>query len=806
MQQSNPSPRAAWPRTAATALVLALSLGLAACSSPEEKVASFAKKGQSYLEQSDLVKARLEFQNALQIAPNDVPSLYGMALIAERNSDWNRAYGLLSKVVELDPANLQAQLKLGKLLLAAGQMDKALKVSEEADKIKPGDADVLALRAAVMFKLGDHAKGVDLAQQALKGNPRQVDALVVLATARLLERDGDGAIKYLDQALAGNDRDVALQLIKVQALEKMKRLDEAEAIFRKLIGYFPENKVLRHMLAQFFMSHGKPQQAEAVYRETVKDLPKDMEAKLELVRFIGQVKGQDAAASELQGFIQQEPKAYDLKLMLANLRVQQKQPEQAQALWREVMADAGTDPAGLRARDALAADLLGAGKKPEANALIAEVLKADARNEQALLLRAGVAMDERRLDDAVADLRTVLRDAPSSAQAHALLGRALEMQGTKELAQEEYARAAQEGKFAPIFAMPYAEFLMRVGKPRLVEPALRETLQANPTYLPAYQLLAQSYLAAGDAVSAQKVADIVAKMGNQQVAASQLQGAVDAARNELDSSIAAYKKAYELSPDQAQPLVALVTSYVRAGKVKEAQDFVKSVLAASPDNNDARLLQAQLAAQAGDKAGARQGYEGLMQRDPRNAPAYLGLASLLAGEGKLQEADAALQKGLAQVPGDFGLNLMRASLLEQQGKVDDAVALYEKLLKQRPNAEVVINNLASLLSDARSDEASYKRAYDLAQGLRGSAMPQFLDTVGWAAYRMKRYAEAAGPLRDAAKAMPDSPTLNYHLGMNLLAQGNKEGARKALQQALDLAAKGAPFAAADEAKKALAGI
>ena len=195
-----------------------------------------------------------------------------------------------------------------------------------------------------------------------------------------------------------------------------------------------------------------------------------------------------------------------------------------------------------------------------------------------------------------------------------------------------------------------------------------------------------------------------------------------------------------------------------------------------------------------------------MQRDPRNAPAYLGLASLLAGEGQLQEAHTPLQKGLVPVPGDLGLNLMRASLLEQQGKVDDAVALYEKLLKQRPNAEVVINNLASLLSDARSDEASYKRAYDLAQGLRGSAMPQFLDTVGWAAYRMKRYAEAAGPLRDAAKAMPDSPTLNYHLGMNLLAQGNKEGARKALQQALDLAAKGAPFAAADEAKKALAGI
>ena len=47
----------------------------------------------------------------------------------------------------------------------------------------------------------------------------------------------------------------------------------------------------------------------------------------------------------------------------------------------------------------------------------------------------------------------------------------------------------------------------------------------------------------------------------------------------------------------------------------------------------------------------------------------------------------------------------------------------------------------------------YKRAYELAQGLRASSTPQFKDTVGWTAYRLKRYAEAAGPLRDAVKAV-----------------------------------------------------
>ncbi|QEA12474.1 tetratricopeptide repeat protein [Comamonas flocculans] len=794
-------------RRGVSAALLALSaLALVACSSPEEKVASFAKKGQSYLQAGDVVKARLEFQNALQINPNNVPSLYGLAEIAERGSDWNRTYGLLSKVVELDPTNLAAHLKLGKLLLAAGQMDKALTASEAASRLKADDADVLALRAAVMFKLGDRKAAVDLAQQALSRNPKQSDALVVLASQRLMDGDGDGALKYLDQALADNERDVALQLIKVQALEKMSRLDGAQEVFRKLIAFYPDNKVLRHMLAQFFMTHGMPAQAEDTYRDIVKAQPRDTEAKLDLVRFVGQLKGPAAAAAELQEFIKQDPKAWDLKLMLANLRQQENKPEAARALWNEVVAEAGKDPAGLRARAALAADLLGNGKRAEANELIAQILEADARNEQGLLLRAGVALDERRLDDAVADLRTILRDTPSSAQAHAMLGRTLEMQGSKDLAQDEYARAAQEGKFAPLYAMPYAEFLMRVGKPRLVEPALRETLQVAPHYLPAYQLLAQSYLNVGELVSAQKVADLVAKLGNQQVAANQLQGAVAAARNQFDSSIAAYRKAYELSPDEMQPMVALVGTYLRAGKLKEAQGFLQSVIAASPDNVGARLLQARLAAQSGDAAGAKQGFEEVLKRNPESAQAYLGLVGLLSDAGQFDEADALLVRALERMPGDFGLRLSRASLYEQRGKVDDALALYEKLNKERPNAEVVVNNLASLLTDARTDEASHKRAYELAQGLRSSNVPQFKDTFGWAAYRVGRYSEAATPLRDAAKAMPDLPVLHYHLGMNLLAQGNKTGAREALQHALDLATRGAPFAQADEAKKALAGI
>ena len=121
---------------------------LAGCSSPEDKVAGFQKRGASLLEKGDVVKARLEFQNALQINPNAVPALMGMVDIAERNREWARAYGLLNKVVDLDPKHLQARVKLGKLLLASGQLDKALQSSDAALALQADNADVLAFRAA----------------------------------------------------------------------------------------------------------------------------------------------------------------------------------------------------------------------------------------------------------------------------------------------------------------------------------------------------------------------------------------------------------------------------------------------------------------------------------------------------------------------------------------------------------------------------------------------------------------------------------------------------------------------------------
>jgi tetratricopeptide (TPR) repeat protein len=107
-----------------------------------------------------------------------------------------------------------------------------------------------------------------------------------------------------------------------------------------------------------------------------------------------------------------------------------------------------------------------------------------------------------------------------------------------------------------------------------------------------------------------------------------------------------------------------------------------------------------------------------------------------------------------------------------------------------PNQPVVANNLASLISTYRDDEASLERAYTIARRLRGTDVAPFQDTYGWIAYRKGEYQEALEHLEPAAAVLGDDPLVQYHLGMTYLALGQQDAALDQLRRAVDLAGPG----------------
>lgn len=787
------------------ALIAVTLAGLTACSSPAENANKYYEKGVSLMKAGDLVKARIELQNALQIKQDMPAAWFALAQIAEQEGDWQKFFGLLNKVVDYDPKHLDAQIRLGRLLLAAGKLDKALSASDTTMALAKDNADVLALRAAVLYKLDDKAGALEQANAALAKSPNNVDALVVLATERLAAADAPKAIEYLDRALKVNEKNIALQLIKVQAYESLAKLDSAEEIFRKLVAFYPQTRALRHILAQFYLSHDRKDAAEAEYRAIAAENPTDATALLDVVRFVHSVKGPKAAMQELEGLIAMNPANNELKFALASLHQSKNDHKATEAVFKSIIEKTGDTQDGIRAKGLLAAALLTRGDKPAAQTLVAEVLAKDQRNEQGLLLKASLEIDERQLDQAIADLRTILRDVPNSARALLLLGKAHELAGSPELAQEHFLKAFNAGQHAVPFGMAYGEFLLKRGQaPRAAEVA-EETLRKTPGYVPAMQLLAQARINQGNWVAAQAVADDLRKLDAQGQAADQIRGAVLAGKKNYAESIAAFKRAYDAAPLETQPMIALVRTYLLAGKTGEAMAFLNSVLQASPGNTNARLMLGQLHAIKGDMAAAAQSFQTVVSQQPKDPAGYINMANLHMRAGRREEASKAVEQGLAAAPDDFSLRLTQAAIHELTGRYEEAIGLYEQMLKERPNADVIANNLASLLSDHRTDKASLNRAHDLAQRFRRSEVPQFKDTLGWTSYKLGKADEAVQLIEDASKKMPDLAVFRYHLGMSYLALNRKDAARKELEKALALG-EGKGFLEEERVKQALKGL
>jgi tetratricopeptide (TPR) repeat protein len=121
-----------------------------------------------------------------------------------------------------------------------------------------------------------------------------------------------------------------------------------------------------------------------------------------------------------------------------------------------------------------------------------------------------------------------------------------------------------------------------------------------------------------------------------------------------------------------------------------------------------------------------------------------------------------------------------------KGDYEPAIAEYEYLLKQEPSSLVIANDLASLLSDHRTDKASLDRAHSLAAVLRNSPVPSFEDTLGWIDYQRGDNKSAVSLLEEAAKKLPNVGLIRYHLAMSYIAADQLEKASEQLNRALAL--------------------
>lgn len=799
-------------------LVVGLVLGLAACQDSEDRAARHIENAEGLVAKGDLGAAVLEYRNALELAPTNRAALTQLAAIQMEGGAEGAALGTYQRLVDNHPDATEGWLNLAEIAIRQNRWDEAATFAAQAQAQAPEDPRTALILAALDFRTAVETQDADKAAAAAATARRHVadDPANLIARQVLIAHAGnfltaEDALVELDAALEVLPEIYVLHQLKVQTLADLGRTDVIGTTLERMAQQFPDNAEPRQLLVNWYLSQGDSEAVERFLRMRAQAEAAQLSDRLSLVNFLRELNGPAPALAEIDRQIAALPEGAQgdlavLRGLRTTLVFDSGEPEAAIADLEDVLA---TQPDGGEAnnlRVALARMLSTVGREEEARAAIETVLSQDSGHVDASKIKAQWLIAEDQADAAVRLLRQAQATAPRDAEVVRLMGDAHARAGNWDLAGERYATAVDLAEKAPLESLVYANFLVSQGRPGPAETVLVDALRQAPNdpellaSLTSLQLRENRLDAALRGIEQLRALDTDATRR----AAASLEADLLLRENRTDDMRVLVEQMAAEGQGDAQRLAALIEAQIAEGKIEEAKTVLAQQLEAFPDDPLLRFLRGGIHLIEGELDPAETTYRDILADYPAAAPPLRVLYGLLRQQGREDEAQALLEQTRAAAPDAL---LPRLLLAEQAQRADDAVGaieLYEGIYADDSSNLVVANNLANLLMK-KDDAASLDRAHAITRRLRGTQEPAFMDTYGWIAYLRGEYDVALEYLSAAAEALPEEPTVQYHLGMTYLALERPEEARVALERTLELAGD-APLPEAAGARDALKGL
>ncbi len=393
--------------------VLALSV-LASCGGPAEKRAGFYNRGKQLYAKGDYVKAKLEFENAVQIDPKYADAYYMLGMVALKTGDFSGAHGMFSQAVELSPGNSEAQVQLGKFLLGEGKTDEAMGKAELVLKKDPKNEDALILKGAVLMKEKDVRGARSFLESVVGRKLRKPQGYLLLAAVDALAGDADNAMETLREGIKHNLKAVPLYIALADLELRKKQADEAAGLMQKVIGMEPDVPRYRLALAAIYWSSGKEKEATGVLNAFVSAKPGDEERWIQAADFYNLRKRPDLAEQQLKEGIRRNAKGFKVRFALGAFYLATNRTDQAISVMKECTG-LDRDPANpnvLHAKNSLAEIYLSRRDIDTAKKYVDEVMQESPKDMDANYIEGNIYLDKKQSAQAVASFRLVVNGRP----------------------------------------------------------------------------------------------------------------------------------------------------------------------------------------------------------------------------------------------------------------------------------------------------------------------------------------------------------------------------------------------------------
>lgn len=267
-----------------------------------------------------------------------------------------------------------------------------------------------------------------------------------------------------------------------------------------------------------------------------------------------------------------------------------------------------------------------------------------------------------------------------------------------------------------------------------------------------------------------------------------------------------------LGADSDLPDRSLINLYRETGRGEQALTLVRSLRAKSPGDEGLARLEAMILTElgrvdegvasfrrhmAGNNAAASsntpktsgKGQKLTIASQPRDEFSdYLFISQLYSQANRGKEAIAAANQAAAIAVGAELRQIAKLTLATAQqtdGDFAAAEATLREILRESPDNPIALNNLGYFLLERNE---RLEEALELIKKAVASdpTNPSFLDSLGWAHFKLGNLEEAEKYLRDAIAFDSSSATIHEHLGDVLEKQGKSPQAKMHWQRALEL--------------------
>jgi len=775
---------------------------------PEQKGPMQVLRGMAHLQLGEMDPAFQNFTEAERAMPQAAEPVLAAARVLMARRDFAGAEARVDRALTLNAKSADALVLKAQLLNLRGDRRNALSALDSAVQFAPGMLAARLERANLLVALGDDAKAKEDVTAVLRMEPRSAGGIYLQAVIAARAREfpaADAALTQIQNILGRFPRGYYFQAVVKFNMGQAEQANEAATRF---LSRNPRDPDGLKLMARIQMAGQRPQEAIDLLAKAEEEGVKADGEMLDLLgRAYAQAGKPQQALAALERAAAIAPDSADILTRLAAIRLGL---GDAAGAAKDLEQSAELAPKRVDTGEALIVAALANGEVDRAAAALDRVKQTGVRSENIAILEAMVRAGQLNFEAAKAAYVNVLREYPASTRARMNLARLAMMESNAQEAEQYLVEILRQEPANEAALTVLLQLLLADGKVERAIGYVETARAAAPGNNGITALLADLYMRNKEARKALDMIEAAQKDQPPVPALIMARARAQVALGLLREAQEAFRGVLAANPNDANARRALVELMLRDNSADAAKALLRDGLAQTPGNP--ALLQTLVAIDlkegTPEKALATLAE---LRQDPRNVPGTRGLkGDILMTANRPQEAVLAyIEESQASPTPDLVQRTVAA--LNAAGRPAESAKLLREWLAKNPGDQQARLTLIGLdLAARRLDEAekllnellekqpgnvialnNLAWLYHQKNDERARAMAQrayllgptahVADTFGWILTTQGDAALALPLLRQAARELPREPSVQYHYAVALNEVGQKEEAANVLR-------------------------